>query len=266
MTCLQELRDAALTDTLDPTREARNSRPNPWNLHRAAPRIGIGVAVGRILSLPSSRRPNISLKVSSRCTVTIQTKSRIIVEHFTKHPTTCYQAVDNMLPITRNHFIVQTNKQGTGQLSLPTPQSPFSNVGIASAPSQGKHPTTCYQAVENMFLVTRNHFDCAIDCKAIILWCIGIVRLTCFSLAIPGKKQTPKDLIVNHHTCTINSKMNELKAFSAQRQDLVHRAHRAGWRSRDTRFFWTITTTSKTRSPTLWRLSMLPSCINFSKQ
>jgi hypothetical protein len=50
-----------------------------------------------------------------------------------------------------------------------------------------------YQAVENMFFVTRNHFDCAIDCKAIILWCIGIVRLTCFSLAIPGKKQIPKE-------------------------------------------------------------------------
>ena len=202
MTCLQELRDAALTDTLDPTREARNSRSNRWNLHRAAPRIGIGVAVERILSLPSSRRPNISLKVSSRCTVTIQTKSRFIVEHFTKRPTTCYQAVENMLPITRNHFIVQANKQHTGQLILPTPQSPFSNVGIASAPSQGKHPTTCYQAVENMLLITRDHFYCAADSKALVLWCIDIVRLTCFSLGIPGKKQISNDLFVNHHTCT----------------------------------------------------------------
>jgi hypothetical protein len=76
------------------------------------------------------------------------------------------------------------------------------NVGIASAPSQGKRPSTCYQAVENMFFVARNHFEGAIDCKAIILWCIGIVRLTCFSLAIPGKKQIANDLFVNHHTCT----------------------------------------------------------------
>jgi len=121
--------------------------------------------------------------------VTIQTKSRFIVEHFTKHPATCYQAFENMLPITRNHFIVQANKQNAGQLILPTPQSPFSNVGIASAPSQGKHPTTCYQAVEHMFLVTRNHFDCAADSKAMVLWCIGIVRLTCFSLAIRGKNK-----------------------------------------------------------------------------
>ena len=104
-------------------------------LNRAAARIGIGVAVERILSLPSCRWPSISLKVSSRCTVTTQSKSTIIVECLTKHSTTCYQAAENMLPITRNYSY------------------------------------------------------CSTESKALILWCIDIVRLTSFSLGTPGKNK-----------------------------------------------------------------------------